>query len=389
MFLVLVIELIGFGIAIPVLPFLAKDFGASGLVVGLLFAAQAAGQFALAPAWGTLSDRVGRKPVMVATLLCAAGASYLTALSGSLLWLFVARVLAGMAAGNVSTASAYITDVTDAEDRSKGMAVIGISFGLGFMLGPAIGAFLAQMGNALVFEVTAGISAANAVVAALVLREPRRRRSREEVRGGAPLRALLRRSATARVLSIALVYSVSITLMESMFAYYALETFGYGPRQVGFILAGLALVMVAVQGGGVSRLSKRLGDRAMTGAGLLMLGVGVAAAVVFGEVAWLVVCLMVASVGRALAHPGLMSLTSQSVDSGSVGRVMGLFQSTNSLGRIVGPAVGGAFFLWDPRAPFALAGVMLVAAVGVWWVVQGRARSADEGLVAERLEEST
>ncbi|MEO1269136.1 MAG: MFS transporter, partial [Myxococcota bacterium] len=218
MFVVLLIELIGFGIAIPVLPFLAKDFGASGLMVGLLFAAQAAGQFVMAPLWGALSDRLGRKPVLIATLLGAAGASYLTALSGSLGWLFAARILAGMAAGNVSTASAYITDVTDEDNRSKGMAVIGISFGLGFMLGPAIGAFLAQMGHALVFEVTAAISAVNAVVALVVLHEPRRRRSRAEVRGTLrTMGALLQRPQTARVLSMTLVYAVSITLLESMF----------------------------------------------------------------------------------------------------------------------------------------------------------------------------
>ncbi|MEL6182628.1 MAG: MFS transporter, partial [Myxococcota bacterium] len=265
MFVVLLIELIGFGIAIPVLPFLAKDFGASGLMVGLLFAAQAAGQFVMAPLWGALSDRLGRKPVLIATLLGAAGASYLTALSGSLGWLFAARILAGMAAGNVSTASAYITDVTDEDNRSKGMAVIGISFGLGFMLGPAIGAFLAQMGHALVFEVTAAISAVNAVVALVVLHEPRRRRSRAEVRGTLrTMGALLQRPQTARVLSMTLVYAVSITLLESMFAVYALETFGYGPKQVGFILAGLAVVMVLVQGGGVARVSKALGDRTMT-----------------------------------------------------------------------------------------------------------------------------
>ena len=365
-FVVLLFELVGFGMAIPVLPFLAKDFGADGLMVGLLFALQATGQFAMAPAWGALSDRFGRKPVMIITLAAAAVASCFTAYTWSLLTLFIARILSGMAAGNVSTASAYITDVTDASSRSKGMALIGIAFGGGFVFGPAIGAVIADYGYELTFQVAAGISLVNAFLAFAILKEPRVRKPRLK-RITSSVSSLLTRPPVRAMLSISLMYAISVTIMEATFAYFAFDAFGWDVRTVGVVLAVLALLMALVQGGGVSRLSRRLGDRHMTRLGLALLGIGLAGAVLIDNVAWLISFLAISSIGRAFAHPGLMSMTSKTASEEEVGRVMGLFQSTNSLGRIFGPALGGAVYLWvDIRAPFFMAGIILIVTVILW-----------------------
>lgn len=362
LFIVLVIELIGFGIAIPVLPFLTKDFGGDAFTVGLLFALMALGQFGMAPVWGGLSDRIGRRGAMAISLGCAAVASLATALAPTLIVLFAARILAGMANGNVSIASAYVTDFTPPSERSRGMAVIGIAFGLGFTLGPAIGAGLATLGHEVPFYVAFGISLVNAGVAAAVLAEPPAQPASVERRPGwAQAMEVLSSPTTQTTCLMFFGFTVATTLMEGAFAFYLLDLFGYGAREVGMVLTGLAVVMALVQGGGVGRLSKRLGDRSMSLWGLGLLAVGLLGVWISHELIWVLGMLALGAVGRALAHPGIMALTSNAAQRGEEGRTMGVLQAMASLGRVFGPALGGVLYeVITPDAPFIAAGLILV-----------------------------
>lgn len=395
LFAVLAIELIGFGMMIPVLPYLCTDFGGDAFVLGLLFAVQFAGQFVTAPLWGALSDRFGRRRIMIATLLAAAVASLATALVAALpvlvpqgmispgVWvgdvalpaLFAARLLAGIAAGNVSTASAYVADVTDAKTRSRGMAVIGISFAVGFTFGPGIGGILSGVyGLGLPFFVAVGISALNALLATLILDEPlqdlsqrrqRRGDQRQRYQWSSVIRVLDDRN-TQTICTVNLMYTIAITFLEAPFALYMADVHAAEPDQVGYIMASLGIVVALFQGA-VGRVSSRVGDKAMAMGGLAVLAVGLTLAPIGASLAWLIIALVGSSVGRAFAQPGMLALASRSGDEASTGRRLGVYQSASSLGRILGPTIGGAVYLWvDVSAPFVLAGVLLALALIYW-----------------------
>lgn len=365
LFAVLSVELVGFGMVIPVLPYFTEELGGDAFVTGLLFAAQFTGQFLLAPVWGSLSDRFGRRPVMIATLLAIALGSLATALSTTLVALFAARIFAGMASGNVSTASAYITDVTDAGTRSRGMAAIGIAFAVGFTIGPGLGAWLSTWSLALPFLVAVGISVFNAGLCALILPEPEVHRQRE---GRARALPLLRRASTRRMCWVNLAYTVAMTFLEVPFAYYLLDLFQKGPRECGAIMAGLGIVVALVQGGVVRKLAPAIGDRAMSLWGIGLMGISLVLAPVFADLSWLIVMLTVCAVGRGLAQPGMLAVVSATGTPEEAGRIMGLYQSSASLGRAAGPILGGALYAAvHVTAPFFSAGAILLASA-LWWL---------------------
>jgi MFS family permease len=379
LFPVLLLNLIGFAIAIPVLPALAKDLGGDAVDVGFLYAIQAFGQFVMAPLWGAISDRFGRKRTLIATFMTAAVFEMLTALTPTLWLLYVMRLLVGMCAGNVATASALIADATDAESRSKGMAVIGISFGIGFTIGAGLGAGISTLeqpgpgilGTGLPFAVASGIYVLTTIVAVFLLVEPAkdaaaRRMNRVKV-GFKAITRHLRRRPVAIMCTIFFFYTLAVTILEGTFFVYADAVYGWEEKQVGMVFAGLGLLMAVVQGG-VGRISKAVGDRRMTMIGVVLLAVGLAIAPI-SEAVWFLLCFLgIATIGRALAHPGLLSLTSSvSADPSETGKVMGVLQSFASLARIIGPALGGLLFRDVAiEAPFWIAGALLLIA-GIWW----------------------
>lgn len=388
LFGVLLLNLTAFGVSIPVVPALAKELGAGGVEIGLIFGLQALGQFLMAPLWGSLSDKVGRKPILMVTILGAILVDVWTGLSGALWMLALARFVAGLCAGNVATASALITDATDAKTRSKGMAIIGISFGLGFTMGPAIGAIasmgagagLGLAGKGFPFAVAAGINVVALIMAGALLIEPvgaieQRRLNRQRRRPDSLLK-MLKRVKLQQLAVLFLAYSVAITIMETTFFLYAADRYGYNEAQVGMIFAGMGLLAAFVQGG-VGKLSARFGDVRLIRWGIILLVVGLAAVPLWEVIGALLVALGVASVGRALLQPSSLAvLSGQAQDEGESGKVMGLGQSAQSAGRIIGPALGGLCFdLIDPRAPF-IASALCLGLGGCWWVwVWGRAES--------------
>lgn len=364
LFSVVVIDLIGFGIVMPILPFYADAYGASGTVLGLLFMVYAAAQFVFAPLWGRLSDRVGRRPVMLATIAGTAGSLLLLGLADSLAMLFLARVLGGVFAANVSLASAYVTDVTEPAERTRWMGVLGACFGVGFVLGPAIGGALAPFGYGVPMLVAAGLAAANGVHAVFALGEPPHH---AEAGPAAPRRrlALLREPRLRRLCLLNLAFSAAVTQLEVIFAYFMKDRFGWDAPRVAVLLVGMAVLMGGVQGGGMRALSARFPERSLAVAGSLVLALALALVPAAPGLGWLVACLALAAVGRAVVQPALLSLVSAVAAARERGAAMGVFQSAGSLARVGGPVAAGVLYDASQGAPFLLATALLVLGAGL------------------------
>jgi predicted MFS family arabinose efflux permease len=300
---------------------------------------------------------VGRRPVLLGTIAGTALAMLATGLAPSLAWLFAARLLAGGFAANISVASAYIADVTPPEERTRWMGLLGASFGIGFVLGPAIGGLLAPYGHAVPMFFTAGLAALNWGVAALRLVEPERHEA--PAQSGRRL-ALLRNPSLRAIVLANLAFSLAVTQLETFFAYLMKDRFGWGASQFAWILVAMALVMGGIQGGGMKALSARYPERRLVVAGVIVLAFGFAGVPLAPTVALLLLPLLLAAVGRAVAQPALLSLASQAARPEQRGAVMGAFQSSASLARVLGPALGGMLYAVALPYPFWLASALLV-----------------------------
>src|SRR5687767_14432969 len=264
-FVTIFIDLIGFGIAIPVLPAFAKEeFGASPFTIGLLIASYSIMQFVSTPFLGGLSDKYGRRPILFLSLLGTSAAALMTGLSTTLWLLFISRIFDGITGGNISTAQAYIADVTTAEDRAKGMGIIGAAFGLGFIFGPAIGGILSRWGVHVPFLFAGALSLANATLLYFVLPET--------VGPGHPARAsaaagrwsqlarALGRPSLAFVLAVYFLFVTAFSVMTSSFGLFTLYRFGFDAYDTGWIFAFVGVVGALVQGGLIGRLVKAFGE---------------------------------------------------------------------------------------------------------------------------------
>jgi multidrug resistance protein len=358
---VVVVDLVGFGIVVPILPFVARELEATGVELGLLLTGYAAAQFAFAPIWGRLSDRFGRRPVL---LLTVTGTSLSLALLGwaqSLEWMLVARILGGAFAANVSVAAAYITDATEEDERTRWMGLLGASFGIGFTIGPALGGALAPWGLSVPLFAAAGLAAVNAVYAFFVLEEPPGRKPPEPGAARLSRGAVLRDPGVLRLCAIYFVFSLAVTQLETIFPFFMNDRFGYDATRVAFILVAMAVVMGGVQGGGMRALAARFQERSLVIGGSLALGAAFLMVASAPSVAVLLAPLGLAAIGRAVAQPSLMGLVSFTADAERRGMVMGTFQSSASLARVVGPLVAGGLYDAAPGSPFVLAGLLALA----------------------------
>lgn len=366
----MVVDLIGFGIVVPVLPFYAHAYGASATTLGLLLMVYAAAQFVCAPLWGRLSDRIGRRPVLLLTVTGTAVSLLLLGSAGSLLGLFLARALGGAFAANISVATAYVSDVTAEEERTRYMGLIGASFGVGFVVGPAVGGLLAPLGYAVPMLAAAGLAGVNAVHAFFALEEPERRATPEEPAAGPPTSgaaAALQDPRVRRLCLANLGFSLAVTQLETIFAFFMLDRFGYDAWEVAWILVLMAVVMGGIQGGGMKRLAAAFRERSLVVTGSLLLGLCFLAVPTLHSLPWLLLVLTASAASRAIVQPPLMSLASVVAPADQRGRVLGVFQSAGSLARVVGPVTAGLLYdAWVP-GPFVLAAGLLAA---VAWVAR-------------------
>src|SRR5215472_2375722 len=352
LFLIVLVDLIGFGLVIPLLPFYALRFAASPQQVTVLLAVYSLMQLFTAPLWGSLSDRVGRRPVLISSM-AASALAYLWLGSATALWmLFAARALAGACAGNIAAAQAYIADITSPEDRAKGMGLIGAAFGLGFIIGPALGGLLA--GNDPVTAdvetpawVAAGLSALALLGVAVLLPESLPAAGRDGApppgRVGAVLR-VLRRPVLSRLILVNFLVILAFAGMQSVFAIWAMPQLGWGPRQVGYVFAYVGLASAVLQGGLIGRLTRRFGEERLLLCGLALVAAGFLVMPLAHDLPILATAVSGLALGTGLTQPSINSLISRHAGREEQGEVIGVAQSTSSLSRVLGPFAAGFFF---------------------------------------------
>jgi DHA1 family tetracycline resistance protein-like MFS transporter len=374
LFLIVFIDLVGFGVVIPLLPYYALRFDASPFAVTTMMACYSLAQFISSPILGRLSDRVGRKPVLLVSLGCSIVAYLWLAVAPALWMLFAARLLAGACAGNIAAAQAYIADVTPPEKRAKGMGMIGAAFGLGFTVGPAIGGLLAGTNPASADLARPALLAALLSAIALVITALRLKESLPaEARGDKerPGRLTLLKSALTRPELGLLILLFFVTIcafagMETTFALWANSSFGWGPEQVGWVFFYVGIVLAALQGGAIGQLSRRFGEARLVTAGAAIIGVGLLGLALAGALWSVLVATGLLALGMGLLNPSVTSLISRVAGADERGGVLGVSQSASSLARIVGPALAGAVFgLWGRNAPYYVGAVLMVAVVAM------------------------
>jgi len=372
-FLTVFVDLVGFGIIVPLLPFYAEHFHASPETVTLLMAIYSLMQFFSAPLWGALSDRHGRKPVLLASLL-GIGLSYLWLAFADSLWaLFAARALAGIMAGNIAAAQAYIADVTPPEKRAQGMGLIGAAFGLGFILGPAIGGLLGGEDPAAPRFLGPGLAAAGLSFLALIFAVVALKESLDPAhRTVAGHRALSRFSALAAGLgdpqlrlTVILLFLVTFVFagMESTFALWSERAFGWGPAQNGYVFAYTGVLVALVQGGLIRRLAARFGESHLVLQGAIALGLGLLAIPFVHSLVPLLVAMALLAYGAGVSNPALSSLISLRSPDEARGATLGISQAATSLARILGPALAGLAFGGLGRSGPFLAGAVVMLGV--------------------------
>ena len=372
LFLIVVVDLIGFGIIIPLLPFYAQHYQATPDVVTLVMATYSLTQFVAAPLWGRLSDRVGRRPVLILSLIGTVASYLWLAFANSLWMLFAARALGGIMAGSISAAFAYIADITTPEDRARGMGLIGAAFGLGFIAGPAIGGILAgpDPANADYQSpalVAAGLSTIALAIAFFTLQEslsPETRAllaSRDRNERRALLRQAFRRPDVRTAIGLSFLATFVFAGMETTFAMWSERTFGWGPQQNGYVFALVGVLSVVIQGGLVGRLARRIGERALVIQGAVALAVGLAMLPFCRTVPLLLLDIVVLAYGFSVITPALNSLLSRSISHDQQGMLMGVGRSASILARVVGPAWAGFLFAqWGKDIPYFTGAVVMV-----------------------------
>jgi MFS transporter, DHA1 family, tetracycline resistance protein len=383
-FITIFIDLVGFGIVIPVLPLYAERYGASEATVGLLLAIYSAMQFVFAPILGKLSDRVGRRPVLLVSLI---GTSIgfllmgfapsmpvgfaLFGLAPTLVWLFVARIIDGISGGNISTAQAYIADVTPPDERSKGMGLIGAAFGLGFIFGPAIGGALSHISPEAPFFFAAAMAAANATALYFLLPESLSAEHRSQARRGGILE-VLKQSGSWQLGAVMATYffsTVAFAMMTATFALFAAHRFKFNEAKTGYLFAYVGVIGAVIQGGLLGRLVRKFGDKPLAVTGTAIFAASVFCFPLSRTVTALIIASTGFAIGNSLMTPTLNALASKSVSAAWQGRVLGVLASVASLARIIGPVLGGSLLSSESaesahygRTPYwTSAAIMLVA----------------------------
>ena len=360
------LDLIGFGIIVPILGRYAERYGASGLTVGLLFASFSLAQLLCAPLLGRLSDRIGRKPVIVISLVGTAVGSFVTGAAGALWVLFLGRIIDGASGGSVAVAQAAVGDMAPEAERPRLIGLLGAAFGIGFVLGPAIGGLAALGGPHVPFYVAGVLATINAVAAVIRLPETRRAGDRARSRGlSMPNTPVLRHLAIVGFITV-----VAFAAFEATFALFGDRRFGLTEASTAAVFLGIGLVLVVIQGGLYARLVEHFGTERLLAAGITMLVAGLAVTAVAKVWPVLIVALLLLSVGQGCASPSIISLVTRHAPPDHRGEALGFQQSANAMGRVVGPPLAGALYdrvgIWSPYVAGSVLGVVSVTLLVGW-----------------------
>lgn len=369
LFLAVLLDLVGFGIILPLLPFYATDLGASAFQVGLLVTAYSVVQLVMAPLWGRLSDRVGRKPILLFGLLGSAAAYLIFARADSLAMLFASRIVGGIGGSTIPVAQAYIADVTPPAKRAGNMGLIGAAFGLGFVIGPALGGILSTVSYPAAGYVAAALCLANTLITAFRLPESRERRVAGRATPRFDLPDAFRQAADSKqiraVLFAYLFLTMAFSALQPTLSLLASERFAMDGRQAGYLFALLGLVSVVVQGGLVRRFVPRVGERRLLRLSAFPFAAGLALAGSTESVPLLLAALTLIGIGYGGAIPSALGLLSRSADPARQGAVLGLGQSVGSAARVVGPTLAGALFDIRIALTYLVAAGLVMVALAV------------------------
>lgn len=372
-FLIVFIDLLGFGIVIPILPYYAESLNATGTTVGLLMACYSGMQFLFSPFWGQMSDHYGRRPILLICILGMGLGMLVLGLAKTLPLLFVGRLLGGFFGANISVASAYIADVTPIEKRSRGMALIGFAFGMGFLFGPALGGLLSQTsgGYGTGALVAFGLSCFNIILAFFLLKEPVLSEEQRVANRNKFDRKLFRKVFSVKpvALGIGLFFIVTMGMaqLETVFGLFIKRKFLLDSFHAGMLLTLVALVMGATQGA-LGRLSDKFGEKKLIRFGqvvmvfsLLVVGIGF-------SLPLFIVFLLTYTLGFSISNPSINTLVSKHAPAGMQGATMGFYQAAGSLGRMLGPLIAGFSFQHiSIGAPFFIAAIFVGIGLVLFW----------------------
>ncbi len=373
LFIIVFVNLIGFGIIIPLLPFFGEHFNATPVEVTALMAVYSATQFVTAPLWGFLSDKYGRRPILIFTLAGTVASYIWFALATDLTTLFLSRALAGIMAGSISTAFAYMADITDESNRSKGMGLIGAAFGLGFIAGPAIGGLLAGSDPAttnfqLPSFVAAGFSSVALLGAIVMLKESLSPEIRSQMAQRSTVerwnlfKKTISRSDIVTIIILTFLAIFVFAGLEATFAMWSERQFDWGVEQNGYIFAFIGIISAIIQGTLIGPISKRIGEIGMIRQGFLALGIGLAIIPFSNNLPLLLAAMIIVAYGFSISTPALNSLLSLKVPADQQGGVLGIGRSASTLSRVFGPIGAGYLFAFLGRDwPFYIGALLMLA----------------------------
>lgn len=383
LFLTVFIDLLGFGIVIPLLPMFATRLGISFFGIGAIMAVYSFAQLVFAPILGRISDRIGRRPVIMLGLFGSSVGYLIYGLAGTFAGLFLSRALHGACAATISTAQAYIADTTDESNRARGMGMIGAAFGLGFVIGPAIGGLLGRHDLRIPGFFAAALTFANLIFAALRLPESHQPEPDARIDASvivAPIRDLPRQLFThhlARLFSICFLTTFALAAFETTFAIMIPVVYGYGATGIGTLLAFTGLMQALTQGYLLGKVVQRIGEKKVLSLGIILLAIGLAPLANLPTPSTLLLALALLSIGYGFASPTIASIISKKTERALEGEALGINQSASSTARILGPLVGGAALWLGASAPYVGgAAVALMAFI--------LARGIEDSLTARR-----
>ncbi len=363
-FTTVVVDLIGFGIVIPVLPLYSERLGATPTMIGFLVAIYSVMQFIFSPILGRLSDRIGRRPVLAVSVLGSAVAFLVTGLASALWVLFIARAIDGITGGNISTAQAYIADITKPEDRAKGVGLIGAGFGIGFILGPILGGLASHFGASVPFFLAAGLALVNGLAIFFFLPETRHvhHAEFEEDETLPGMVETLRMHKLWTPVSLYVVATLAMTLVYTCFALVVARRFNLDASGAGYLFGTMGLAGIILQFR-IGSIVKRFGEVQLARASLFLYAASLLGMVFAPSLLWFVLSLIPFGVANGLNNTILLTLVSKQAPGNIQGRIIGLTQGTAALSRAVGPILAGLLFdHLGVAAPFLAAAVVALFA---------------------------
>ncbi len=363
-FLTVFLDLLGFGMVIPILPLYASDLHASNIKIGLLLSVYSMMQLFFSPIWGRVSDRAGRRPVLLVSILGSCGSQLGYALAPSFWWLVVARAFAGLCRANITAAQGYVADVTNERSRAAGMGMLGAALGLGFVCGPAAGGLLSQFSPRLPFLIASSLSGLNFVLAYFILQEPKPPSQRSHART-LTWAALVRTVSTPRLLALMLLFFIvtfGFANLEGTFSLYLKLRFDYDRREASYLFAYIGVIMIVVQGVLVRWLAPRVGERRLVVSGIFLMAVGFFLQYGAASLPVLLLSIGFTALGNGLNTPALSSLVSRAAGGDQQGGVLGVAQAAGALARVLGPIAGTAALDWGVGMPYLTGGATLLAA---------------------------